>query len=177
MLTPDPERIWRDPKAKTLSFFCRRRPVRIDAAVISELIQLGTGSSPCNVRVCLHESPASDHHDMIILEHRGRYYRPHRHADKGECFHIMQGEMGVFAFADDGSVIDAVRLGPGEIYRVEAGMYHAVMPLSDVVVYHENKPGPFKGDGDSLYPDWAPDGREAAATESYNRNLARHLES
>lgn len=175
LLAPDPERLWRDPKAKTLSFFCRRRPIRIDAAVIAELIQLGTVEGPRNVRVCLHEAPSSAHHDMIILEHRGRYYRPHRHTDKGECFHIMQGEMGVFAFADDGAVIDAVRLRAGDIYRVEAGMYHAVMPLSDMVVYHENKPGPFQGDGDSLYPVWAPDGRDPYAARIYSLALARHL--
>jgi len=175
LLSPDPARIWRDPAAKTLSFFCKRRPVRIDAGVIAELIQLGTAEGMRNVRVCLHEAPAAAHHDMIILEHRGRYYRPHRHVDKGECFHIMRGEMGVFAFADDGAVVDAVRLGAGEIYRVEAGMYHAVMPLSDMVVYHENKPGPFRGEGDSLYPDWAPDGSDPAAAGAFTDTLRRHL--
>jgi glucose-6-phosphate isomerase len=175
LLAPDPGRVWRDPAAKTLSFFCLKRPVRIDSAVIRELIELGTAEGSRNVRVCLHNSPQALHHDMINLEHRGRYYRPHRHTDKGECFHIMQGEMGLFAFDIAGTVIDAVRLASGEIYRVEIGMYHAVIPLSDMVIYHENKPGPFLGDGDSLYPDWAPDGRDVAEAEAYSRGLLHYL--
>lgn len=177
LTSPDIEKIWQDPAAKTLSFFCLKRPVRIDATVMQELTQLGTSEGHKNVRVCLHASPSALHHDMIILEHRGRYYRPHKHLDKGECFHIMQGEMGIFAFSDTGSIIDAIRLKAGEIYRVEAGMYHAVMPLSDLVIYHENKPGPFLGDGDSLYPNWAPDGSDPIATESYIRILAQRLEN
>lgn len=175
LLAPDPDKIQSDPKAKTLSFFCKRRPVRIDAAVIAELIHLGSVADSRNVRVCLHESPAAEHHDMIILEHRGRYYRPHRHNRKGECFHIMRGEMGVFGFADDGEVLDAIRLNPGDIYRIEVGMYHAVMPLSDTVVYHESKPGPFLGESDSIYPSWAPDGSDPAAVRAYVSSLLDRL--
>lgn len=175
LLSPDPDRVWRDPEAKTLSFFCQRLPVKIDASVIRELIQLGTSEGQRNVRICLHESPSARHHDMIILEHSSHYYRPHRHIDKGECFHVLQGELGIFAFTNEGDVIEAVRLGVGDIYRVQPGMYHAVMPLSDMVIYHENKPGLFLRDKDSLYPDWAPNGLNAEEAQTYKRTLAGHF--
>lgn len=174
LLRPDPAKLVEDPKAKTRAFFCARLPVRIDRALLAELRQLGQDG---NVRVCLHPSPAADHHDMIILEHPGRYYRPHRHEGKGECFHIMEGVMGLFVFEADGVVAEAVRLEAGDIYRVGAGQIHAVMPLSDPVLYHENKPGPFGGPGDSIYPDWAPDGSDAEAADDYTARLAHLLRS
>jgi cupin fold WbuC family metalloprotein len=172
LLAPDPAKLVEDPKARTRAFFCIRRPVRIDAALLAELRQLGEDG---NVRVCLHDGPAADHHDMVILEHPGRYYRPHHHDGKGECFHIMAGAMAVFVFEADGRVAEAVRLEAGDIYRIGAGQIHAVMPLSDPVIYHENKPGPFSGPGDSIYPDWAPDGADEGAAAAYAAALARHL--
>ena len=55
----------------------------------------------------------------------------------------------------------------GDIYRVEVGMYHAVLPLSNPTIYHENKPGPFLGDEDSLFPEWAPSGENQAEIDKY----------
>ena len=44
------------------------------------------------------------------------------------------------------------------------------------VIYHENKPGPFTGKGDSIFPDWAPDGADAAVAEAYVDELRKHLQ-
>jgi glucose-6-phosphate isomerase len=167
LLEPDPERLRVDPKAKSLSFFCLKRPARIDARVIADLKAVAAQNGGRNARICLHANPDAPHHDMIVLEHRGKYYRPHKHADKGEAFHVMGGRLGIFAFDDAGRVVDAQALEPGDIYRVEVGMYHAVMPLTDQVLYHENKPGPFLGEGDSIYPDWAPDGSNLEAIRTF----------
>lgn len=171
----DPEKLWQDTSAKSVSFFCRRRPVRVDGAVIAELRELSRRHDGKNVRLCLHDGPTADHHDMIILERQGKYYRPHKHAAKGEAFHVIAGQLGVLAFADDGMVVDACALGPGDIYRVEVNMYHAVLPLSAEVIYHENKPGPFTGEGDSIFPDWAPDGTDPTAFGQYVDSLRRRF--
>lgn len=175
LLDPDPSRLRFDSKAKSLSFFCLKRPARIDARVISDLKTLAARGGGQNARICLHAGPDSPHHDMIVLEHRGKYYRPHKHTDKGEAFHVMEGRLGLLAFDETGSVIDAHVLHPGDIYRVEASMYHAVLPQTDQVLYHENKPGPFLGDGDSIYPNWAPDGSEPDAVTSYVEGLNKIL--
>ena len=167
LLQPDSERLREDAGAKSVSFFVLRRPVKIDAAVIGELKEVSERRGGSNVRVCLHAGPDAVHHDMIILENQGKYYRPHKHDDKGEAFHIIEGRMGIFAFDESGAVIDAVVLEPQEIYRVEAGMYHAVLPLTDRVIYHENKPGPFTGEGDSIFPEWAPDGTNNEEVAAY----------
>ena len=167
----DDTKLRKDGSAKTISFFCNTRPVKIDSNVVSELKVISENNNGANVRICLHKSPLSDHHDMVILERRGKYYRPHKHKDKGEAFHIIDGKMAIFVFNDNGSVIDASVLLQGDIYRIEAGQYHSVMPATDVVIYHENKPGPFLGDDDSIFPDWAPDGGGNDNAPQYMNNL------
>ena len=167
LLDPSKNNLRQDTNAKTISFFCKQRPVKINSDTIRELKIVSKQNNGANVRVCLHENPESNHHDMVILECPGKYYRPHRHEYKGDSFHVMEGAMGLFTFDDNGLVIDAVTLGVGDIYRVEVGMYHAVLPLSNPTIYHENKPGPFLGDEDSLFPDWAPSGENQAEIDKY----------
>ena len=63
------------------------------------------------------------------------------------------------------------------MYSIAVGMYHAVMPLSDPVIYHESKPGPFLGDGDSMYPDWAPAEDDSDAVAAYKSMARAQLET
>ncbi len=167
LLALDEEKLREDTGAKSISFFCLTRPVRIDRVLVDEMKEVSVQRAGRNVRICLHSGPEDDHHDMVVLERSGKYYRPHKHAKKGECFHVIEGSLGLLVFDPAGGVIDATALGAGEIYRIAVGMYHAVMPLSDPVIYHESKPGPFLGEGDSIYPDWAPLAEDAEAVEAF----------
>ncbi len=175
----DLDSVWQDPQAKTQAWFCRRLPVRVDRPLLEELKRLAGEGEGRNVRLCLHEAPGASFHDMIILEHPGRYYRPHKHPAKGESYHVIEGSMGVLIFDDEGRLVDACRLSPEGtvIYRVGAGTYHAVLPLSSPIIYHESKVGPFLGEGDSVYPDWAPDGRDAQAVIAYTERLRSALDA
>ena len=175
LINIDENKLRNDDKAKTISFFCKKRPVRIDRNVISDLRKISENNNRANVRICLHDSPMANHHDMVILERKGKYYRPHKHNNKGEAFHIISGQMGIFSFDDDGCVIDSVILFESDIYRVESGQYHAVLPITDDVIYHENKPGPFLGDEDSIFPDWAPDGTNANEIDEYLVSLRSYI--
>lgn len=175
----DSSAVWQDAGAKSLSYFCRRRPVRVDQRLVAQLKRLASAGGGRNARLCLHESPQAAFHDMIILERPGKYYRPHHHPAKGESYHIIEGAMGVFVFRQDGEVADACVLAPDQtlVYRVEAAMDHAVMPLSPFVLYHESKPGPFTGDSDCVYPAWAPDGQDPEAVAAYTAALRKLLPS
>ena len=175
----DPSRVARDDGPKSLAYFCKGEPVRVDAALIARLKAEAARSGAKNVRLCLHESPGAAFHDMIIVEKQGKYYRPHKHAAKGESYHIIEGTLAAFVFDEAGGVQDACRLTPGGtmIYRVGAGMYHAVLPISELVVYHEAKPGPFLGGADSLYPAWAPDGTNPDDVAAFRQRLLRVLDS
>lgn len=169
----DPESVFLDKSGKTPAYFCKKKPIGVSRDLIKELKNIVINSDNKNIRLCLHESPEASFHNMVILEQKGRYYRPHKHLTKGESFHIIEGSMAVFTFDDQGAVTDACILDNAGnfIYKVGINMYHAVMPLSDFVVYHEVKPGPFLGDKDSIYPPWAPSGDEPKEIKEYLSKL------
>ena len=171
----DSDRVWRDPKAKTTSFFCKALPVKVDASLIDELRRISESEGNVNVRVCLHESPDAAFHDMIILVRPGRHYPPHKHLQKGETWHIIEGRMGVFVFDVDGTLEDSAVVSAGEIYRLSLDTFHAVMPLGEYVIYHESKPGPFLGSADSIYPDWAPPPEDADAVAHFADELRANV--
>jgi len=167
ILNPDPEKVFQDMTAKSISFFCLQRPVYIGSNLIKEMKDISRAEGGCNVRVCLHSEPESKHHDMVVLENKNKYYPPHKHEEKGECFHVIDGKLGILAFDDYGTIIDANLLEKGDIYRIEIGMYHAIIPVSDIVIYHESKPGPFLGGEDSIIPFWAAAEEDTKAVENY----------
>ena len=175
LINVDPEKLVEDGGAKTVAFCCRNCPVLVDARLIGELKQVSLERGGSNVRICLHDGPDARQHDMVALERKGRYYRPHKHARKGDTFHMLKGQLGIFSFDTGGNVTDAVVIGPGEIYRTGTNMYHAILPLTDFVIHHESKPGPFEGENDSIYPDWPPDGRDSSETAAYVNGLAARM--
>ena len=167
-----------DGSGRSGAFFCKNNPVRIDQKLILDLKAKAKEIGDKNIRLCLHMTPEAVFHQMIILEHKSGFYPPHKHLLKGEAFHMIEGSMAVFVFDDAGNISDACRLeGSGTfMYRVDVGQHHSVMPLSDIVIYHEGKPGPFLGNKDSLFPDWAPDVSSANAIAEYKQKLIGALE-
>ena len=164
-----------DTSAKTAAFFCRRLPVLIDAEVVTQLKEVSRQRNNSNVRICLHDGPDATHHDMVALEWGQRYYRPHKHARKGDTFHLIEGRLGIFGFDIEGNVTDAVIIGPGEIYRTAVNVFHAILPLTQFVIHHESKPGPFEKENDSIFPEWAPDGSDPKEVEDYVAELRSFL--
>jgi cupin fold WbuC family metalloprotein len=159
----------RDPRASSLSYYCTEDVVGIDERVVEQLLEVSAQSGHCDARICLHTSPDSNFHEMIILQHRGGYYRPHMHRNKGESCHIIRGKVCFFVFNDDGTIVDQRMIGEEESIMYRAGMdrWHTVIPITDLAVYHESKPGPYVRQGDSLYPEWAPDGRDIEEAGRY----------
>lgn len=175
----DPACVRIDDGKKSLAYFCRNAPAQVDAALIVRLKEVMAELISRNLRLCLHKDPAAVSHEMLILERKGKYYRPHKHFNEGETFHIIEGRMGVFSFDEEGKVIDSCILEAGRtfMYKVGINMHHAVMPLTDIVIYHESKPGPFVSSSDNIYPAWAPDGSDIKEASAYSRRLRRMLKS
>lgn len=167
-----------DDGPKSYAFFCQTKPIRVDGELIERLKIVFKKVEPRNVRLCLHENSNANFHDMIILERKSRHYRPHRHNEKGESFHIMEGRLGVFTFDNNGLIIDSCILSDDniKIYKVKPNMFHAVLPITDFVIYHETKPGPFMGNMDSIYPDWEPNVNNQDEIDSYLNTLKKVIE-
>ena len=149
-----------DTKAKTLSYYLTANPViKLGREVVEALKAEALKRGGVNARISLHGGPLSNFHQMLIVQHAGLYYPPHKHSfEKAESCQILEGRVAAFTFDSDGSVLDCTVLVPGELllWRVGPNRWHTVVPLTPQVVYLESKPGPFEGAADSQYPDWAP---------------------
>jgi cupin fold WbuC family metalloprotein len=111
-------------------------------------------------RLCLHQSEDDNLHEMIIAVARDCLFPPHRHISKVESYHMIQGRMVLIIFDDHGAPLRAMVLAPpgqdGVIcYRLGKPLFHAILPLDDVVVFHEVTNGPFRR-GEAILADWAP---------------------
>jgi cupin fold WbuC family metalloprotein len=171
----DDQAVSLDDSGKSPAYFCRRKPVAVTRELIAELVARGAGTGQ-GIRLCLHEGPDALLHDMIVVQYAGQYFRPHKHLEKSESYHMIKGEMGVVIFDDEGKAVDACRMDASgtAIYGVGTGMYHTNFPLTDVAVYHESRPGPFVP-GDSVFAPWGPDGEDEEAARKFVAELAEML--
>src|SRR5438309_9931257 len=72
----------------------------------------GTTNARKRARLCAHPGPDDPLHEMLIVLDRGTYIRPHKHGDKSESFHIIEGELDVVLFHDSGAIREVIRMGP-----------------------------------------------------------------
>ena len=149
------------------AYFCRRKPVAVTRELVADLVARGAGTRQ-GIRLCLHEGTEARLHDMIVVQYTEQYPRPHKHLENGESYHMVEGEMGIVVFDDEGEIVDACRMDASNtaVYSVGAGTYHTNFPLTDVVVYHESRPGPFVAGGSVPAP-WAPDGEDEGAAREF----------
>jgi cupin fold WbuC family metalloprotein len=163
---------------KSVAYFCKNEPVRINKKLIAELKKNASAFPDKNLRICLHDTPEALFQNMIILERKNAYYRPHKHLDKGESFHIIEGRMAVFVFNHKGEVVDSCILEPAGaiVYKVAVNSFHAIMPLTDLIIYHEAKPGPFLGQRDSIFPEWSAEDSDEDGVDRYKQMLFSVLE-
>lgn len=112
-------------------------------------------------RLCLHHSPDDPLHEMIIVFHRDTLVRPHRHRGKSESFHVIDGELDIVLFDDNGRrtrVISMGRFGSGKpyVYRLSEPVWHSVIVRTEYAAIHEVTNGPFRVEENDFAP-WAPE--------------------
>ncbi|HJO57311.1 MAG TPA: WbuC family cupin fold metalloprotein [Nitrospinaceae bacterium] len=144
---------------------------RIDASDIEILKSMAATNPRKRVRLCAHSGPDDLVHEMLIVLGAASYIPPHKESAKSESFHMIEGSINVLVYNDDGTLRDVIPLAaPGSdrpfYYRLPEGLFHTVLPESDVVVFHETTNGPFQA-GVAQFADWAP-GNEDDAQEKEN---------
>ena len=126
-------------------------------------------------RICAHHGTGDRLHEMVMVHAGGVYIRPHKHLDKSESFHIIEGRLKVFLFDDAGKLTQTIQMGePGSgdvfFYRLQSSVYHSVLPESDFVVYHEVTNGPFDP-ARTIPAPWAPAEGDAAKSAKFLKSL------
>lgn len=164
--------------SRSIAYFCKEKPARVNRRLVEQLKQAANQAEGKNVRLCLHDRPEATFHDMIILERKANYYRAHRRPNKEVTYHMIEGTMGAFVFDENGQVEEACLLDSENnfIYSVDADRFRVTIPVSDVVIFHEASPGPFVGEGDSVFPPWAPDGNNQKEAKAYTEKLMETLQ-
>lgn len=145
--------------------------VAVTAADIEELKLAAERNERRRVRLCAHRDVGDALHDMLIVHRRETYVRPHKHLAKPESFHVVEGLGRVLLFEGDGSVTTTIPLGDYRsgrpfYYRLADPVFHMLVIDSDVMVFHESAPGPFRR-SDTVFPPWAPAEGEAAAVQAF----------
>ncbi len=112
------------------------------------------------IRICAHENSSDHLHEMLIVMVKGSYVRPHKHIDKSESFHIIEGALGVIIFDDEGEILKVIPMGDissGKIffYRLSSTHYHSLILRTDFVIFHETTKGPFFKE-ETLWAPWSP---------------------
>ncbi len=108
-------------------------------------------------RLCLHHSHEKAVQEMVIAFHKDSYIRPHRHPNKTESFHMIEGKVLIAFFGETGEVFQTLLLEADVrknfLYRLSSPYWHSVLCLTEFSVFHEVAEGPFAG---SEYPLWEP---------------------
>jgi cupin fold WbuC family metalloprotein len=139
----------------------------IDDVMIRRMRDLALGSPDGRARLCLHHALSDPVQEMILALTSANCYPAHRHRDKAESYHILEGDLAILIFDDAGRVthrhlLSSAGPGSGKALRIGPMLWHAVVALSPTVVFHETTSGPFQPGGSEVAgfcPEGAPERR------------------
>ena len=143
-----------DHKAKTTSYFLLKEGEVVNQKYVN-FLEKKYFKNKEDVRLCLHTNTKAKHHDMIILQQKKKFYTPHKHLKKGETYHIIKGSMACVLLSDNGKITKVCKLKKNDIFRTPLNVFHTMLPISNYVIYHESKTGPFLKKNDSIFPKWS----------------------
>ena len=129
----------------------------LDAATVELLKNAARKSTLRRARMCLHLGLESPVQEMIIALCKDSIIEPHRHPiNKPESYHLVDGAMNVNIYNSMGDCIQQIQLRQKGVrmYRIEGGVWHQPLAVTNCVVYHEVYTGPFSKDADVLYKNW-----------------------
>lgn len=120
--------------------------VRFDSRYVDLIKQSATKNTRGRARICAHRGPSDILHEMLIAIRSDSYIRPHRHHQKVESFHLVDGSVDIVVLNEDGSVAEVVELShQGNFYyRLDSPRFHTLLIHSPVLVIHEITNGPFE---------------------------------
>ena len=153
--------------------------VRVSGADMAALKQQALTNPRQRIRICTHPDTGDRLHEMLIVHTRGTYVRPHKHLNKSESVHIIEGEVDVVFLDEAGAVSDVVRLGDYRsgrefYYRVGSPLYHTLLISSEFLVFHEITNGPFRRE-ETVFAPWAPEESDPVACSEFQARVAREV--
>lgn len=119
--------------------------VRLDRRYVDFVKEKAITNQRGRARICAHKSPDDNLHEMIIAIREDSYIRPHRHHNKIESFHLIEGSADIVILDEICTIKEVIRLSAQHnfYYRLSTPQYHTLILHSPVLVIHEITNGPF----------------------------------
>lgn len=141
-------------------FYVKDQLIEIRRDYIEDLKKKCLHSKNKKARLCMHKDISSLIHEMIIVHTKDTYVRPHKHLNKIESFHVIEGSAKAVIFDEKQNIIKVMALGDylsGDNFycRFIGPYYHALIIDSEFFVFHEITNGPFNR-ADTIFAPWAP---------------------
>ena len=154
--------------------------VRVSAHDIDVLKRKAAETERARVRLCAHPGVDDRLHEMFIVHQKGTYVRPHKHLNKSESAHIIDGSVTWVIFDDAGRVTDAIHMGgygSGQAFyhRMSGPYYHTLLIHSDWLVFHETTTGPFDR-ADTVFAPWAPGNDDLAGQRAFIERVTSEVD-
>ena len=132
----------------------------INSEIVAQIKNEAQQSSRLMARLLMHLSHEDPVQEMLIAMGRECVVTPNRSVGQSESLQVVEGELLLVVFNDNGEPIQKVEMGsPGSgktfLYRLCSTPWHTMIPLTKMVVVHETLQGPFKNSSEPL-PDWIP---------------------
>ncbi len=119
----------------------------VDRDMVEQLKQRARRSPTLRYRLCLHHSTADPIQQMIVVHCRGNDSRAHCHPVAAMSYTMIEGEMSVLLFDDEGNETQRVELAPpgtgkNVCLRLGPGIMYMPVCESETVVFHETLSSP-----------------------------------
>jgi cupin fold WbuC family metalloprotein len=152
-------------------FYATDRVPRVTGADLADLTREAARTPRQRSRLCTHRDVADALHEMFIVHPRGAYVRPHKHLNKAESMSVLDGEVDLVLFEEDGRIAEVISMGNATSgrafhYRMNDAIFHTLLIRSEWLVFHEVTSGPFRRE-DTVFAPWAPDDADTAAVNTF----------
>ncbi len=149
--------------------------VKVSRADIAVLKQKVLANDRKRIRLCSHKDVNDPLHEMLIIHAKGAYVRPHKHLNKSESLHVIEGSVDVVLLDEQGQMTEVISMGEYSsgrkfYYRMATACYHTLIIRSDFLVFHEITKGPFQR-SDTVFGPWAPQENNPEACRTYMKKL------
>ena len=141
-------------------FFVDKKNFSLSSIDTNYLVGKAKKSKRQRARLCVHDNIDSNLHEMFIVKLKDTYVRPHKNFNKCKSFEVLEGEMDLVIFDENGKIIEVIEMCEYRqmkcfFYRITETIYHSLIIRSNYALFKETITGPFKSQ-DTIYADWSP---------------------
>ena len=154
--------------------------VKIGRADMADLKERAQQTRRNRIRLCSHLDVTDTLHEMFIVHTKDTYIRPHKHLNKSESLHVIEGTVDLVTFDEEGNIVGLTQLGDyasgrNFYHRFTEPRYHTLVITSEALIFHEVTNGPLIR-VDTVRAPWSPAEDDIPAANEYLENLVKSID-